>query len=313
MTASLDLVQLRSFVAIADCGGFGRAATALHLSQPTVSQHVRGLERRLKQTLVERHGRQARFTTDGERLLNEARRILAVHDEALARLDSAGRGTLVIGSTETAAEQVLPQLLSTLRDAYPGRQVQFSIDRSTQMTEAVSHGTIDLAIILGLTGDTPGRRVGTLPLRWYSRPGLEAPRGDGAVPLVAYSEPCGMRQRAMAELGATGHRVEVTAESTSLEGVIGAARAGLGVAVLPSASTAQAPVGLVERHDLPPLGVIGVHLATRRGLDLDVEAAALTALEHFFGAMTDPSEDVMGADQELLLDAGDDRGLASQS
>ncbi len=301
MADSLDLVHLRSFVAIADCGGFGRAASALHLSQPTVSQHVRGLERRLKQTLVERHGRQARFTTDGERLLTEARRILAVHDEALSRLDASGRGTLVIGSTETAAEQVLPQLLGTLRDAYPGRPVQFSIDRSTQMTEAVTHGDIDVAIILGLTGDTPGRRVGALPLHWYARPGLEVPLPDGGVPLVAYSEPCGMRQRALAELGTAGHRVEVTAESTSLEGVIAAARAGLGVAVLPSAGAA--PHGLVVRDDLPALGVIGVHLATRRGLDLDVESAALTAMEEFFDALTDPSADPMGTDRETSLDA----------
>jgi DNA-binding transcriptional LysR family regulator len=283
VTAALDLVQLRSFVAIADCGGFGRAAAVLHLSQPTVSQHVRGLEKRLKQTLVERHGRQARFTPAGERLLGEARHLLAVHDEALARLDASSRRTVVIGSTETAAEQVLPDLLGTLRDAYPDRPVQFVIDRSTQMTEAVAKGTIDVAILLSLAPDTPGRQVGTLPLRWYTRPGLALPAPGGAVPLVAYSEPCGMRRRALAELGEAGYQVDVTAESTSLEGVIGAARAGLGVAVLPSAGAD--PAGLVERHDLPPLGVIAVNLAVRRGLDLDLEAAALGALERFFAAL----------------------------
>lgn len=285
MTDILDIVQLRSFVAIADCGGFGRAAAALHLSQPTVSQHVRGLERRLKQTLVEKDGRRAKFTADGERLLGEARRILAVHDDALAHLEASTRRVLVIGSTETAAEQVLPQLLTTLRDAYPDRQVQFAIDRSTQMTEAVTKGAIDVGILLGLTPDTPGRLVGTLPLRWFSRPG-GAPVVDRVVPLVAYSEPCGMRQRALSELGEAGYRVNLTAESTSLEGVLGAARAGLGVAVLPSAEAA--PDGLVERTDLPPLGAIGVYLATRRGVELDVEAAALTALESFFDRLTDP-------------------------
>lgn len=284
MSSSLDLVQLRSFVAIADCGGFGRAAAALHLSQPTVSQHVRQLERRLKLTLVEKDGRRAKFTADGERLLGEARRILAVHDEALARLDASTRRVLVIGSTETAAEQVLPQLLTTLRDAYPQRQVQFTIDRSTQMTEAVTKGTIDVAILLGLNTDTPGRLVGTLPLRWFARPG-QALVTDQVVPLVAYSEPCGMRQRALTELGEAGFQVDLTAESTSLEGVIGAARAGLGVAVLPSADAV--PAGLEERTDLPDLGVIGVYLAVRRGVELDVEAAALSALEGFFGQLTE--------------------------
>ena len=73
MADPLDLVHLQTLVAIADTGGFRRAADALHLSQPTVSQHVRLLERRLKRTLVEKDGRGSRFTVDGERFVVEAR------------------------------------------------------------------------------------------------------------------------------------------------------------------------------------------------------------------------------------------------
>lgn len=301
MADSLDLVQLRSFVAIAECGGFGRAATALHLSQPAVSQHVRLLERRLRLTLVVRDGRQTRFTPDGDRLLEEARRILAVHDEALARLAASTPAALVVGSTETAADEVLPALLAMFRDAYPDRPLRFTIDRSTQMAEAVGKGVIDVAVLLGLTADTPGRLVGTLPLRWYGRADLPVPVRGQTVSLVAYSAPCGMRARALTELSEAGFSPDVTAEATTLEGVVGAARAGLGVAVLPSAGAV--PSGLVERTDLPPLGVIGVHLATRKGLDLDVEAAALTALEAFFERMVDPSALPMARHHESLLDA----------
>lgn len=283
MTGALDLVQLRSFVAIADCGGFGRAASALHLSQPTVSQHVRLLERRLGHELVRREGRGTRFTDAGERLLVEARRILAVHDEALDRLAADQRSRLMIGSTETAADQILPGLLTSLRDAYPGHRVQFHIDRSTRMNEGVAKGSIDLAVLLGLPGDTPGRPVGALPLAWYAAPGWQPPAAGEHWPLVAYVEPCGMRQRALSELAEAGHSVEVTAESTSLEGVMAAARAGLGVAVLPSAG--RRPDGLVRRGDLPELGLIGIHLAVRRGLDIDLESAALATLEGFFARL----------------------------
>ncbi|MFT4212250.1 MAG: LysR family transcriptional regulator [Microbacterium sp.] len=280
MPETLDIIQLRTFVAIDECGGFGRAASALHMSQPTVSQHVRSLERRLSQQLVERDGRKARFTLAGSKLLAEARRILAVHDEALARLDVTRSSTIVVGSTETAAEQVLPELLRRLHAAYPERQVQFHIDRSTQMTEAVAKGTIDLAIVLDTGQTISGPEVGSLPLNWYASPGWTPPADDEAVPLVAYVEPCGMRQRALGELNARGRRVEIAAESGSLEGVIAAARAGLGVAVLPSAG--KAPAGLVARHDFPDLGQIFVRLITRRGLDADVEEAALEALDGFF-------------------------------
>lgn len=280
MAETLDIVQLRTFVAIAECGGFGRAASALHMSQPTVSQHVRQLERRLSQSLVEKDGRKAKFTHSGERLLVEARRILAVHDEALQRLDATRTRAIVIGSTETAADQMLPELLTTIRAAYPGRPVQFRIDRSTEMIDAVGKGTIDLAVVLGFDSDTPGKPVGSLPLNWYAVPGWEAPQGDDPWPVVAYLEPCGMRQRALQELNGHGHLVEIAAESTSLEGVLAAARAGLGLAVLPSAGAV--PSGLVVQKGLPELGQIGVHLVTRRGIDSDVEDIALVALEAFF-------------------------------
>lgn len=280
MSQSLDLVQLRSLVTIADSGGFGRAATALHLSQSTVSQHVRLLEKRLGQTLVERDGRRARFTAAGERLLLEARRILAVHDDALERLDVARSDTIVIGSTETAADELLPKLLGTLSLAYPGRTVQFHLDRSTQMTAAIARGTIDLAVLLGFPGDTVGRQIGSLELGWFSGTSWVEPDPSASWPLVAYVEPCGMRQRALAALSDADRRVVVTAESTSLEGVMAAVRAGLGLAVLPTAG--RVPDGLVRRSDLPPLGRIGVNLAVRRGLDPGLEAVASAALADFF-------------------------------
>jgi DNA-binding transcriptional LysR family regulator len=278
----LDIVPLRTFVAISDCGGFGRAASALHLSQPTVSQHVRLLERRLGQTLIEKVGRQAKLTAAGERLLVEARRILSVHDDALERLEVTPSSAIVIGSTETAADQILPQLLSTVRDAYPERPIQFHIDRSTQMTESVTKGLIDLAIILGLGNDLPGDEVGVLPLNWYSSPDWQPPSGEQPWHLVGYVEPCGMRQKGLEQLSSLGRGVRVTAESTSLEGVLAAARAGLGVAVLPTAG--RIPDGLVVQRGLPDLGQISVRLVTRRGLEPGIERTAFSALEKFFAA-----------------------------
>lgn len=283
MASILDISLLRTFVAIAECGGFGRAAVVLHLSQPAVSQHVRQLEKRLGQPLVDRDGRRTRFTLAGEALLIEARRILAVHDEALSRLDVEQVAPVVVGSTETAAEQILPELLRTIREAYPERSVQFQIDRSTQISGAVSRGEVDLAVILGFETDTIGVSVGSLQLQWYSSPGRVPPSRNGAVPLVAYGEPCGMRQRALQELNQAGYMVEIAAESVSLEGVIAAARAGLGVAVLPAVGLTP-PSGLEVCEGLPVLGEIGVNLASRRGLEDDLEQTARAALEGFFGA-----------------------------
>ncbi len=283
MADILEIAHLRTFVAIAECGGFGRAAASLHLSQPAVSQHVRQLEKRVGQPLVNRDGRKTRFTISGEALLVEARRILAVHDDALLRLDVDQVRPMVIGSTETAADQILPEVLRTIRSAYPGRGVQFYIDRSTQVSEAVGRGEVDLAVILGFGPETLGTSVGALQLQWYSAPAWRGPQPGESIQLVAYVEPCGMRQRALHELNAAGYKVEIAVESVSLEGVMAAARAGLGVAVLPAAGI-RPPAGLEVRPSLPVLGQIGVNLAARRGLETQLELTAREALTGFFDA-----------------------------
>jgi DNA-binding transcriptional LysR family regulator len=279
MAGPLDLVQLRTLVAIADCGGFGRAATALHLSQPTVSQHVRALEKRIGAPVVEKDGRRARFTPAGERLLTEARRILTVHDDALDRLDANDERPILVGSTETTAHQVLPELLGTIRDAFPGRRVQFRIDRSTQMEEGIARGELDVAVLLGGGEGLAGTELGVLPLQWWARNAIVP---AGTVPVVAYVEPCGMRRRALERLAESGRAAEVVAESPTLEGVLAAARAGLGIAVLPSAD--EAPSGLVRVSALPDLGTASVRLIGRRGVDPAVEATVGTAATAFFAA-----------------------------
>jgi DNA-binding transcriptional LysR family regulator len=280
MTNSLDLEHLRTLIAISECGGFSKAAAARHISQPALSQHVRLLERGLKRKLFERTGRTMRLTAEGEQVLAEARRIIEVHDSSLSRLEAPASRSIVVGSTEHAAEEVLPEMLRTLRDSFPDCTTRFEIGRSTQLSEAVSKGTVDLAFVLDPRGQGPGTTVAQLPLTWYSAPGWTRPAGGEPLRLVAFEEPCALRERAMAALAADGHRVEVTAQSTALEGVLAGVRADLGVALLPS--TGGRPHGLVARDDLPDVGSTALKLVVRRGLDRAVEATALEAGEQFF-------------------------------
>lgn len=281
MTNSLDLEHLRTLIAIAECGGFSKAAAARHISQPALSQHVRLLERGLKRKLFERTGRTMRFTPAGEQVLAEARRIIEVHDSSLQRLAATSGRAIVVGSTEHAAEEVLPEMLRTLRDSFPDCTTRFEIGRSTQLADGVGKGTVDLAFVLDPRGDGPGTPVAELPLTWYAAPGWTRPDDGAAQQLVAFEEPCALRERALATLAADGHRVEVTAQSTTLEGVLAGVRAGLGVALLPS--TGGRPHGLVAPDGFPDAGSTTLKLVVRRGLDAAVEASALRAAEQFFG------------------------------
>src|ERR1700732_1811705 len=82
----LDFELLRAFVAVADCGGFHRAAERLNLTQSTVSQHVNRLELETERPLFRRTTRSVALTDDGEMLLGDARRLLQLEEAARLRL-----------------------------------------------------------------------------------------------------------------------------------------------------------------------------------------------------------------------------------
>jgi DNA-binding transcriptional LysR family regulator len=277
MVGILDIAPLRSFVAVADCGGFLRAAGALHLSQGAVSQHVRRLESAIGRPLVERRGRGSTFTADGEHLLAHARRILALHDEAVRSMVD-GDATLVIGSTEHAAAQLLPNLATELERTLPHYRVRFRIDRGARLREGLASGRIDLALLLGPVDDPSATAVGELELTWYSAPGWTLPPADQPVPLVAFDEPCVLRTRATDTLSQHDLPAVIGAEAIQLAGVQAAVGAGLGVALM--ATLGQTPERLIARHDLPTPEPIMLGVWPRPGLPTKVKRSAVDALRH---------------------------------
>jgi DNA-binding transcriptional LysR family regulator len=282
MTRNLGIVPLRSFVAVADCGGFQRAATSLHLTQGAVSQHVRRLEEAVGRTLVERQGRGSRFTADGEALLSHARRILSVHDETLREFGVEPGRTLVIGSTEHAAAQLLPELAASLNDTFAQCRVRFRIDRGAQLRARLADGRIDLALLLGPAEEPDARTVGELELTWYSAPHWNPPARGEPVPLVAFDAPCALRTRALETLAAHGVPAEVGCEAAHLAGVQAAVRAGLGIGLM--ATLGKSPEGLVARDDLPLAKPLPMSVTPRRGLPADLASGAADSLTRLLGA-----------------------------
>ncbi|HEY0000838.1 MAG TPA: LysR family transcriptional regulator [Actinoplanes sp.] len=276
MDRLLDVAPLRSFVAVADCGGFQRAAVTLHLSQGAVSQHVRRLETATGRPLVERQGRGSRFTADGELLLSHARRILACHDEALRSFVDAD-DTLFIGSTEHAAAQLLPHLATELGRTLSSHRLRFRIDRGSALREGLAAGRIDIALLLGPNDEAAGAvAVGELELTWYSVPGWTLPPAGRPVPIVAFDEPCVLRTRALDTLTRHGLQAVVASEAVQLAGVQAAVRAGIGVALM--ATMGQPPEGLVARDDLPRPNPLPLTVRPRQGLAPEITAHTAGAL-----------------------------------
>jgi DNA-binding transcriptional LysR family regulator len=271
----LDIAPLRSVVAVADCGGFHRAAAVLHLTQSAVSQHVRRVEAVVGGPVVERSGRGVAFTELGHRVLGHARTILAAHDAALDELGAAEERVLLIGATEHGADVMLPGLTDALGQRLPDWRLRFRLDRNVMLADAIEHGFVDLAVMLDGSGLDPANASGMVALKWISaRSG--SPPANEPLPVVMYSEPCTLREPTFAALDRIGVPYRIAAESADLSGLFAAVRSGLGVALLPMIG--RLPDGLCLAEGLPPTNRASVFVRGRAGVDPDVLAAVERAV-----------------------------------
>jgi DNA-binding transcriptional LysR family regulator len=267
MPQVLDIAPLRSLVAVADCGGFHRAAAALHLSQSAVSQHLRKVENVVGEPVVERAGRGVLFTEMGQKVLRHARTILAAHDAALHDLGATEQKVLTVGATEHGADVMLPALTSALRERLPDRRPRFRLDRNVTLADAIDRGLVDLAIMLDGSGLDRANASGTVALQWVSARAFTLKRGE-PLPMVIYAEPCTLREPAFALLEKHGVDYEVVAECADLAGLFAAVRSGLGLALLPKIG--KLPDGLCPAEGLPAANSASILVRGRSGLDPDV-------------------------------------------
>jgi LysR family hydrogen peroxide-inducible transcriptional activator len=146
----MELHQLRYFVAVAQIGNFSRAAKRCHVSQPSLSQQILKLERRLGQPLLNRLGRRVVLTDAGRLLLERAQAILAAVDEAERRLmDSDGleAGRLAVGAIPTIAPYLLPLALEGFTQRHPNIELTVQEDVTRNLVAAVVEGELDLALV----------------------------------------------------------------------------------------------------------------------------------------------------------------------
>jgi DNA-binding transcriptional LysR family regulator len=147
----MELRQLRYFVTVAEELHFGKAAERLNIVQPAVSQQVARLERELGLRLLDRSSRRVSLTGDGERMLREARTVLAAADRAAsvaAELAGGRAGVLRIGTSAGLRER-LDRGLSVLRSTAPGIEIKLSSRPPAEQVEAVRTGELDVAFVRG--------------------------------------------------------------------------------------------------------------------------------------------------------------------
>src|SRR6478735_8333759 len=127
----LDNDVLRTFVAIAETGNFSTAADAVLRTPSAVSMQIKKLEEQLRTTLFLRDARSVSLTQHGEMLLSYARRMLALSNEAVSRFIMPElTGVVRLGAPEDIGERLLPSILKSFAESYPGIMVDVTIDMS---------------------------------------------------------------------------------------------------------------------------------------------------------------------------------------
>lgn len=282
----MDARDLATFEAVARLGGMGRAASELNTVQSNVTQRVRRLEASLGVTLFERSRAGARLTTAGERLLPYAAKVEALLDEAgrAARDDGAPRGTLTIGSLETTAALRLSPLLATYARAHPGVDLVLKTGTTAEMIERVLDRGVEGAFVCGPVAHPQLVSVPAFAeeLALLSAPtgsSLAATLGQPDLRLVILRAGCSYRQRLeemLARRGVVGLR---RLEFGTLEAILGAVAAGLGVTLLPRTLIGTAwRGGRVRAHRLPP-GEARVQTVFVRRRDM-LASSALVAFQN---------------------------------
>lgn len=171
----LDLLSLRSLVAIVESGGMTRAAARLHLTQSAVSMQIKRLEQALDTTLLDRAGRTVRPTPQGEQLVDFARQMLALNDDAWHRLTTPRfEGTLAIGVPSDIVYPHIPDVLRRFGREFPSVQVSMTNANSADLRRQLEMGEHDLILTTESRAGRGGKVVARRSLEWTGARGGRA-------------------------------------------------------------------------------------------------------------------------------------------
>ncbi|GAB3666906.1 LysR family transcriptional regulator [Ramlibacter alkalitolerans] len=147
----IDFDGVQAFVAIAELGGFNKAARELHITQTALTRRIQKLEAYLGVRLLDRTTRAVELTVVGRDFLPQARSIVQEMTSAVERLKDMsqhGRGNLTVACIPTMASHVLPGIIREYARRHPRNQVRLLDGTSDQVRTAVLHGKAELGIAL---------------------------------------------------------------------------------------------------------------------------------------------------------------------
>ncbi len=272
----MDARLLSYFLAIVDHGGFGRAAEAVHVSQPSLSQAIKQLERDLGISLFHRVGRGVELSEPGRHLVDPARQVLRDLDMARSAVHSTRdleQGQVDIAAMPSPGIEPLTTLTSRFNRHHPAMSISVSgAFTPEEVTESVRSGRAEIGLLgSAQTPQIPDLRclhLGRQPLIMISPPGSEGPgtiRPQDWPGLNIVASPRGsLMRRLVDEAVNTDTGARVVAEVAHRTSLLPFVLAGLGHAVMPSSWKELATSSGCRVRRIEPAVYLNVSLLHRR-------------------------------------------------
>jgi DNA-binding transcriptional LysR family regulator len=282
MTRNIDIGLLRAFAAVVEMASVTQAAGALSLTQAAVSQQIKRLEELFGKPLFLRRQRKLILTSDGERLLTFAQRLIALNDETWRVMAApAFSGEVRVGVPYDLVARFLPRVLRRFDKRFPNVRVSLLTSTSRLLLDALSRGELDLT--LTTESSRPARAESLLVDRlvWAGAAGGDAYLRD-PLPVSLGAETCAFRPYALAALAKWHRGWRPVSESNSLEPMIATLEADLAVAPMLTCAVPKTLEILSEASGLPRLPACHVNLYLPRATQNEMAAEFAVILRDEF-------------------------------
>ncbi len=265
MIANLDVDLLKTFLAIADFGSFTRAAEEVNKTQSAVSMQMKRLEDLVASPLFARDGRMSRFTPDGERLVDYARRMVAMNDEAVSAFTKPElTGTIRFGTPDDYADRFLPEILARFARTHPLVTVDVECLNSGVLFDRVKRSEMDLAVVThscDIVTEEPVRRE---QLVWVTSLRHCAHMAE-VLPLAVSHAGCDWRNKVLKSLDKQKRKYRVAYSTPNSNAVNAAVIQGLAVGAMPELCVRPGMRVLGEKDGFPVLGSFDIGLVRKPG------------------------------------------------
>jgi DNA-binding transcriptional LysR family regulator len=276
MIRDIDIALLRAFLTVVETGGVTNASRILNRTQAAVSQQIKRLEELFGTELFLREHKRLTLAPAGERLLGEARKLVALNDDVWSRMTKPDfEGVVRLGVPMDIVSSYVPSILRRFNQAWPRVRVSLICENSHELLEGLANGTVDIT----LTTDS-GVPVGPNLLRLDRLVWVGHANGDAhlrrPLPLSIGTRTCRFRSVVLDALRKTGLDWRFVLEVSNQDAVFATVAANIAV----SAMLADSVPGHLqipdERSGLPPLPEFQVNLFLPAGgaNDIATELAA---------------------------------------